>query len=101
MTPGNIHKVENFIFPSTHIPMSSKAGGLYGGIQFSSGTTVSSFISQPPSTLSIPPTNENKETPHQPVNDQPTTAVDTGGASGKATAGISFICCSIANVLVY
>ncbi|KAF9457182.1 hypothetical protein BDZ94DRAFT_1292538 [Collybia nuda] len=75
--------------------MSSRAGGLYGGIQFSSGTTFSSSITQP-SSLQHPPPDVTKPvaTPIAPEAVQPTapqTSADPapGGAAAKATAGIS------------
>ena len=80
--------------------MSSKAGGLYGGIQFSSGTTFSSSVLDNSPSTSIPISNEPDvptQTPTQPMpmrQEQPAPATQTvaepgpGGASGKATAGI-------------
>jgi len=88
--------------------MSSRAGGLYGGIQFSSGTTFSSSVSHnsstsnPLSTEPIPATAAAAPQQDQPTAPQVAADPGSGGASGKATAGISFICCSVATVeLVY
>ncbi|KAK0459659.1 uncharacterized protein EV420DRAFT_1629076 [Desarmillaria tabescens] len=69
--------------------MSSRAGGLYGGIQFSSGTTVPASASQPASTSSAVEQKDNEPTP-QPVAvpiPQATPAVAPEGA--KSTAGWS------------
>ena len=70
--------------------MSSRAGGLYGGIQFSSGTTFSSSIPDNVQSTSGPPPKE-PEVPTPMLQEQPTqAAAELGpeGASGKATAGI-------------
>ena len=80
--------------------MSSRAGGLYGGIQFSSGTTFSSSVPEHTPSNSIPPPNE-PEAPAPTLvqvtripQEQPTSATQSsaeqgqGGMPGKATAGI-------------
>jgi splicing factor 45 len=78
--------------------MSSRAGGLYGGIQFSSASTFSSSASENTQPTSILPQNEPEVPAPAPAQTTPTpqeepaieTAADPGseGASGKATAGI-------------
>ena len=77
--------------------MSSRAGGLYGGIQFSSGTTFSSSVPESTPTISIVSPNEPEvlTLPQTQTTPQGQAAPATqiaesgpGGASGKATAGI-------------
>jgi splicing factor 45 len=69
--------------------MSSRAGGLYGGIQFSSGTTFTSSVSSPqpvpPQPVPVPVPE-----PAQPTPAPQTSSADeaTGVASAKPTAGI-------------
>jgi splicing factor 45 len=70
--------------------MSSKAGGLYGGIQFSSGSVYQSTLPQtaqyhelPKS--SSPPLQQQPEVESEPPKD------NSVGVAGKPTAGI-FIC---------
>jgi splicing factor 45 len=68
--------------------MSSRAGGLYGGIQFSSGTTFAPFISsavQPPPTPEPAPALPEVSAPQIPTAPEQALAV----ASAKPTAGIS------------
>jgi splicing factor 45 len=75
--------------------MTGRAGGLYGGIQFSSGSTFSSSSASPlpPATIShSPPATESKQPPATETEEPdvtPPIAADQGQASGKATAGIS------------
>lgn len=70
--------------------MSSRAGGLYGGIQFSSGSTFSSSTSQPIPTATEPQKLPPSAAPTAPI--APPSVVDPGqAASGKATAGIFFL----------
>ncbi|SJL00329.1 uncharacterized protein ARMOST_03642 [Armillaria ostoyae] len=66
--------------------MSSRAGGLYGGIQFSSGAAVPASASQPASTLE-PLINEPTPQPVAIPTPQATPAVAPEGA--KSTAGWS------------
>jgi splicing factor 45 len=73
--------------------MSSKAGGLYGGIQFSTGTTFSSSVVDVTPTSSTPVLPPNEPDVPVPAPTQPTPMLqeqpmEPGGASGKATAGI-------------
>jgi splicing factor 45 len=70
--------------------MSSRAGGLYGGIQFSSGTVFHSSLSQTPSanTEQVPETPKEPDgvpTQSAPVEAPPAPA---GVTTGKPTAGI-------------
>ncbi|KAK0210687.1 hypothetical protein DFS33DRAFT_1483738 [Desarmillaria ectypa] len=69
--------------------MSSRAGGLYGGIQFSSGAAVSASTSQPASTFSTvePPDNEPTSQSVAVPTSQATPAAAPEGA--KSTAGWS------------
>lgn len=77
--------------------MSSRAGGLYGGIQFSSGTVFHSTLSQTPSV----DTQQALETPQKEfdgVSAPPTApaAVAAAATTGKPTAGIfSYTTCFI------
>lgn len=80
--------------------MSSRAGGLYGGIQFSSGTVFHSTLSQTPSVG----TQQVLETPQKEPDGvaakvAPTTAPVATAApttTGKPTAGIfSYTTCFI------
>jgi splicing factor 45 len=75
--------------------MSSRAGGLYGGIQFSSSSPFLSLLQQEQSTS--PPTQQ--ETPAasapapqsesaQSTDDKDAANQEASAASGKATAGI-------------
>jgi splicing factor 45 len=72
--------------------MSSKAGGLYGGIQFSSGSVYQSSFPQPqsheppksPKALSPPP---QQQPPPEVENEPPKD--NSVGVTGKPTAGIS------------
>ncbi|KAK0503185.1 hypothetical protein EDD18DRAFT_1244785 [Armillaria luteobubalina] len=66
--------------------MSSRAGGLYGGIQFSSGAAVPASASQPASTIEPPP--ENEPTP-QPVSIPTPQATAAAPEGAKSTAGWS------------
>jgi Mrp family chromosome partitioning ATPase len=90
--------------------MSSRAGGLYGGIQFS---TTSAFSSSQPVNTPVQPTpaqNQPQPQQQQPPQQQQQQKqqqqqqqqqhVDSGPAvvSGKPTAGISFISCTVAVV---
>lgn len=88
--------------------MSSRAGGLYGGIQFSTGTTftpqTTSTPDPTPAPAAVPPTPQPlvpaTVPPVAPTQDS--ADAGPGAASGKATAGISFICYALAPVeLVY
>jgi splicing factor 45 len=71
--------------------MSSKAGGLYGGIQFSSGSVYQSSFPQPQSDEPLKPLKLSSPPPQQ----QPPPEVDelpkdnSVGVTGKPTAGIS------------
>jgi hypothetical protein len=81
-----------------HHNMSSRAGGLYGGIQFSSGTTFSSSVPENTQSASVLPPNELEVAVAAPTQaspqEQPAPVTQTaaepgpGGALGKATAGI-------------
>ncbi|KAF8163254.1 hypothetical protein B0H34DRAFT_694685 [Crassisporium funariophilum] len=68
--------------------MSSKAGGLYGGIQFSSGSVFQSSLPQ-----SQPPTQPPPEQPQQQPQPEPqqldVAVTPTAGAAGKPTAAWS------------
>ena len=69
---------------------SRKAGGLYGGIQFSSGATVPSTISDS-HTISAPPTSQQPDV--VPPQVAPPTASnieskESADVGGKASAGI-------------
>ncbi|KAF8654166.1 hypothetical protein AX16_003695 [Volvariella volvacea WC 439] len=84
--------------------MSSRAGGLYGGIQFTaSGATISSSFANSSSTSSTPQQPQAQQPPATAL--EPSVASDFSGnipnasdnvtqapPSGKASAGISFIC---------
>jgi hypothetical protein len=93
--------------------MSSRAGGLYGGIQFSTTSAISPSQpqnlspqptqTQPPLELTEPSPLSQVEPPieQQPVADAPSqkhTDAGAGGVSGKATAGIFFISCRVADI---
>jgi splicing factor 45 len=71
--------------------MSSRAGGLYGGIQFSSS---SPFVSaNQPETQHLTPATQPEAPaasaePVQPVDDADVTNPEAFSAPGKATAGI-------------
>lgn len=71
--------------------MSSRAGGLYGGIQFSSS---SPFVSanQPESSHPTPAAQPEAPVasvePAQPIDDADVTNSEAFSAPGKATAGI-------------
>ncbi len=76
--------------------MSRRAGGLYGGIQFSSGAIYQSSI--PATTESVTSATENSEKPDDSTPVTTNTATITAsaapttaavGTSGKLTAGIS------------
>ena len=76
--------------------MTSRAGGLYGGIQFSSGAIISSSAPEGAiSTTATPVTSEpvpseSTPTPQEQLPVQKFAEVGSGGgAPGKATAGIS------------
>lgn len=77
--------------------MSSRAGGLYGGLTFSTGTTVPSV----PATSVVEPAPV-EPTPVPQVAAEPLQNDNVGGdsapgaASAKATAG-TFICCAYAD----
>jgi hypothetical protein len=71
--------------------MSSKAGGLYGGIQFSSGSVFQSTFPQPAQSHEPP-----KSSSSPPLQQQPPPEVESEppkdnsvGVTGKPTAGIS------------
>jgi hypothetical protein len=96
--------------------MSSRAGGLYGGIQFSSAAAFSSSHPQnlsvsdhvsnqqrdvPVAQLSPPKATENQVVDGPAPSQQQAADPGTGGTTGKATAGISFIYCSVAPVEIY
>ena len=72
--------------------MSSKAGGLYGGIQFSSGSVYQSSFPQPqshePSKSSSPPPQQPPQQPPSEVENEPSKD-NSVGVAGKPTAGIS------------
>ena len=98
--------------------MSSRAGGLYGGIQFSSSTALSATHPQI-HTVSTHASNvsegehqgtpSSQATPAVAPRQQQQVPTEAGGsaaaaaaAAGKGTAGNILICCSIAPVeLVY
>jgi hypothetical protein len=76
--------------------MSSRAGGLYGGIQFSSASPFLSS-SQPESSPSVAPPQQElppvsaqtpQSEPAQPADDTDTVTNEGHAASGKASAGI-------------
>ena len=68
--------------------MSSRAGGLYGGIQFSSSSPFVS-ASQPETTPTAQPEAPAASAePVQPVDDADVTNPEAFSAPGKATAGI-------------
>lgn len=75
--------------------MSSRAGGLYGGIQFSSASPFLSSTQPEPSPVA-PPQQElpvvSAQTPQlepaQPADDTDTVTNEGHAASGKASAGI-------------
>ncbi|GLB35006.1 putative RNA recognition motif containing protein [Lyophyllum shimeji] len=74
--------------------MSSRAGGLYGGIQFSSGSTFSSSSSLPPPqdapAAVKPEPAAAKSAAEEPASQKPADPPAAGAAaSGKATAGWS------------
>lgn len=84
--------------PTPISTMSSRAGGLYGGIQFSSGSTFSSSvpdtISPAPETIPVESEAITVTTPVTPkeqpvVGTQNVVEAAQVGASGKNTAGIS------------
>jgi splicing factor 45 len=69
--------------------MSSKAGGLYGGIQFSSGSVYQSSFPQPePLKSSSPPPEQSIQQPPPEVENEPPKD-NSVGVAGKPTAGIS------------
>ncbi|KAF8797976.1 hypothetical protein BYT27DRAFT_7321725 [Phlegmacium glaucopus] len=69
--------------------MSSKAGGLYGGIQFSSGSVYQSTLPNP----SLQTTKSSSPPPRQPPSEVESESskdnVPSVGVAGKPTAGIS------------
>ncbi|KAJ7273634.1 hypothetical protein B0H12DRAFT_1090307 [Mycena haematopus] len=73
--------------------MSSRAGGLYGGLTFSTGTTVPSLPSVPsPSPVAAPVPVEPTPAPQvaaEPARNENAGDSGPGAASGKATAGWS------------
>ena len=79
--------------PSFSANMSSRAGGLYGGIQFSSTKAFNTASVQPDSSTAVAPVAEVAK-PDQPVTTAAVSAAAstseaTSSASTKATAGIS------------
>lgn len=72
--------------------MSSRAGGLYGGIQFSSGTVFHSTLSQTPSVdtqqVLEAPQRERDGVPAQAAPPTAPAAVAAAATTGKPTAGI-------------
>lgn len=80
--------------------MSSRAGGLYGGIQFSSGTVFHSTLSQTPSVDTQQALETPQKEPHgisaQVAPPTAPAAVTAAATTGKPTAGIfSYTTCFI------
>lgn len=72
--------------------MSSKAGGLYGGIQFSSGSVYQSNLPHPPpQTYEIPKSSSPppRQTLPEVESEPPKDNTPSVGVAGKPTAGIS------------
>jgi splicing factor 45 len=73
--------------------MSSKAGGLYGGIQFSSGSVYQSTLPQsshePSKSSSPPPPPPLQKLPPEVESEPHKDNAPSVGVTGKPTAGIS------------
>lgn len=71
--------------------MSSRAGGLYGGIQFSSGSVFHSTVSEAPEQPKPLPNivQAPVEQPAKPDQPKPADVAQAAPPTGKPTAGIS------------